>query len=119
MKKHEVINAFRKPEPGRAKETELPGYPVYPSSEDIYNNFKQEEDINPEDLTKTKAANKIKSITKELGNDTFENKTGSDLDVPGAELDDALEEVGSEDEENNYYSLGGDDHNDLDENKGD
>jgi hypothetical protein len=23
--------------------------------------------------------------------------------------------IGSEDEENNYYSLGGDDHNDLDE----
>jgi hypothetical protein len=32
----------------------------------------------------------------------------SDLDIPGAELDDANEELGSEDEENNYYSLGGD-----------
>lgn len=30
--------------------------------------------------------------------------------VPGAELDDASEEIGSEDEENNYYSLGGDNH---------
>lgn len=39
-----------------------------------------------------------------------------DLDVPGAELDDAQEVVGSEDEENNYYSIGGDRHNDLDEN---
>jgi hypothetical protein len=38
---------------------------------------------------------------------------GSDLDVPGSDLDDAQEEVGSEDEENNYYSLGGD--KDLDE----
>lgn len=36
--------------------------------------------------------------------------TGSDLDVPGAELDDDMEELGSEDEENNYYSLGGDNH---------
>jgi hypothetical protein len=27
--------------------------------------------------------------------------------------------VGSEDEEKNYYSLGGDDHNDLEEEKGD
>jgi hypothetical protein len=26
--------------------------------------------------------------------------------------------IGSEDEENNYYSIGGDDHNDLDEGKG-
>jgi hypothetical protein len=40
------------------------------------------------------------------------------LDVPGSELDDDLERVGSEDEENNYYSLGGDDHDDLDEYQG-
>jgi len=31
------------------------------------------------------------------------------LDVPGSELDDAQEKVGNKDEENNYYSLGGDD----------
>ena len=30
------------------------------------------------------------------------------LDVPGAEIDDAQEDIGNEDEENNYYSLGGD-----------
>jgi hypothetical protein len=47
-----------------------------------------------------------------------EDMSGDDLDVPGSELDDQQESVGSEDEENNYYSLGGDDHNDLDENKG-
>lgn len=29
---------------------------------------------------------------------------GSDLDVPGAELDDANEAIGEEDEENNSYS---------------
>ena len=40
-----------------------------------------------------------------------------DLDVPGAELDDTQEAIGSEDEENNYYSLGGDDHEDLEEDK--
>lgn len=34
--------------------------------------------------------------------------TGDDLDVPGSELDDENELRGSEDEENNYYSLGGD-----------
>ena len=45
--------------------------------------------------------------------------TGEDLDIPGAELDDNQEEIGSEDEENNYYSLGGDNHEDLSENKGD
>ena len=30
--------------------------------------------------------------------------TGDDLDVPGSELDDAQERIGSEDEENNLYS---------------
>ena len=42
---------------------------------------------------------------------------GDELDIPGAELDDANENVGEEDEENNYYSLGGDNHDDLEENK--
>jgi hypothetical protein len=41
----------------------------------------------------------------------------NDLDVPGADADDANEEIGEEDEENNYYSLGGDAHDDLEENK--
>jgi hypothetical protein len=35
--------------------------------------------------------------------------SGSDLDVPGADDDDENEELGEEDEENNPYSLGGDD----------
>jgi hypothetical protein len=37
----------------------------------------------------------------------------SDLDIPGADLDDDIEFIGSEDEENNYYSLGGDKSDDL------
>ncbi|MFT6855402.1 MAG: hypothetical protein ACJA0X_001376 [Cyclobacteriaceae bacterium] len=36
-----------------------------------------------------------------------DDKSGDDLDVPRSELDDQRESVGSEDEENNYYSLGG------------
>lgn len=43
--------------------------------------------------------------------------SGDDLDVPGAEDDDANEEIGEEDEENNYYSLGGDAHENLEEEK--
>jgi hypothetical protein len=42
--------------------------------------------------------------------------SGDDLDVPGSDLDDEQERIGNEDEENNYYSLGGDDHNELEEN---
>lgn len=34
--------------------------------------------------------------------------SGEDMDVPGSEADDADELIGEEDEENNYYSLGGD-----------
>jgi hypothetical protein len=48
--------------------------------------------------------------------DFEDDMSGDDLDVPGSELDDPMEKIGSEDEENNYYSLGGDNHNDLDEN---
>jgi hypothetical protein len=33
-------------------------------------------------------------------------------------LDDHQEDIGSEDEENNYYSLGGDDNSDLEEDQG-
>jgi hypothetical protein len=40
-----------------------------------------------------------------------------DLDVPGSELDDENEALGSEDEENNSYSLGGDNHENLEESR--
>jgi hypothetical protein len=44
--------------------------------------------------------------------------TGESLDVPGSSDDDADENIGEEDEENNYYSLGGDLHEGQEENKG-
>ena len=34
-----------------------------------------------------------------------DDKTGRDLDVPGADDDDEMEDIGEEDEENNPYSL--------------
>jgi len=94
------------------KENSLPGYPLYPDSEDIYKKFQEEEEINPEDTSKTKDPNSTNIIRK---NDLDEEQSDTDLDIPGSELDDQLEEIGSEDEENNYYSVGGDDHIDLDE----
>ena len=51
--------------------------------------------------------------------DFASDRSGDDLDVPGSELDDKDEKIGSEDEENNYYSIGGDDHDDLEEDRGD
>lgn len=72
--------------------------PIYSSDEDIY---KKEKEV-PFEEEKGTGINK---------------KLSADLDVPGSELDDADEEVGEEDEENNYYSLGGDNHIDLEEDK--
>ncbi len=95
----------------------FPDYPVYPPGDDIYNKGKEEEDLNPEDIAKIKGLNEKPGKRNEK--DFSEDITGSDLDVPGSELDDEQEDVGSEDEENNYYSIGGDNHNDLDEDKGD
>lgn len=42
---------------------------------------------------------------------------GEDLDIPGSEDDDAQEMLGSEDEENNSYSIGSDRHEDLETDK--
>jgi hypothetical protein len=44
--------------------------------------------------------------------------SGSDLDVPGSEEDYANENIGEEDEENNPYSLGGDDNSINEERSG-
>ncbi|HJW15918.1 MAG TPA: hypothetical protein VJ499_02305 [Flavisolibacter sp.] len=44
-----------------------------------------------------------------------EVRTASDLDVPGAENDDANERIGEEDEENNDYSLGSADNDNITE----
>lgn len=94
-------NKSDKPKEGTSKEP-FPGYPQYSSDEDIFNKEKQE-GLSDED---------VPEIIKEGG-----KKPALDegLDVPGADLDDQDELTGEEDEENNYYSLGGDDHDDLEE----
>ena len=93
----------------------LEGYPIYPDSEDIYNIFQEEEEINPEDTSKSKESNSNNALRrKNLEDESGEN----DMDIPGAELDDLQEDIGNEDEENNYYSLGGDEHLDLEEDQG-
>lgn len=85
----------------REKAEDLPGYPEYEKEEDIYNKAKHEDEVDPEDVSSTKyPVNEA---------DSFED----DLDVPGTELDDELEETGNEDEENNYYSLS--DNDDLED----
>jgi hypothetical protein len=87
----------------------------YPVNEDLYNQFKKEADIDPEEVSKQKERIKIDRTEQPNEKDFNQDKSGSDLDIAGSELDDLQENIGSEDEENNYYSIGGDDHNDLDE----
>ena len=96
----------------------LPGYPAYPESEDIYENNRKEEDMNPEDLLIKKETSEKYKIGENHEKDLENEFSGDDLDIPGAELDDDMEIIGSEDEENNYYSLGGDNHDNLEEDQG-
>jgi hypothetical protein len=70
------------------------GYPIYPDGDDIYVNFQEEEDINPEDTSKTKEPNSNNAIRRK---DLDEAHRKNDLDIPGAELDDLQEDIGSED----------------------
>lgn len=97
------------------KDSTLPGYPIYSEGEDIYSKYKEEKDVDPEDISKKKdpVENDYDGKLNEKG--FSHNMSGEDLDVPGSEADEKEENAGSEDEENNFYSLGGDDHNDLEE----
>lgn len=97
----------------------LPEYPVYPNSEDIYNKFKKEKNMDPEDIYRIKKSDKSYKGRTDTVKESNDDSSGSNLDIPGSELDDEQENVGNEDEENNYYSIGGDDHNNLDEDKDD
>ncbi len=96
------------PKSNREKD-DFPGYPHYDGKEDIYKNEKELDNVDPNDPTHLKSKNPAANQPNEKGFNK-NNLTGGDLDVPGAELDDAQENIGSEDEENNYYSLGGDNH---------
>lgn len=97
----------------------LPGYPVYPESEDIYNIYLEESDINPEDINQKKEYGEKVKVGRRNVTEFCDEFPDLYLDVPGSELDDDMENIGSEDEENNYYSLGGDEHIDLEESQKD
>jgi len=96
--------------PGIAEKGNLSAYPSYPASEDFYNKFLEERDLDPEDISLLKKSNQTDESVIYTGKVIHGDITGIDLDVPGSELDDELEDIGAEDEENNFYSLGGDEH---------
>lgn len=70
----------------------LPGYPGYSHDEDIYSKAKEEYEIDPENTDMKKSS-------------IYDESDLDDLDIPGSEMDDDQEDLGNEDEENNYYSL--------------
>ena len=100
-------------------DVDIPAYPLYPESEDIYNKSQEVKDINLEDLSKIKDVRNFEVIDSKKDKELHDILYGGDLDIPGSELDDEQENTGNEDEENNYYSIGGDEHTDLTENQGD
>ena len=116
-KRNDKLN-FDKRKPGKKDKNKLPDSLLYPPSEDIYSQFKKESDIDPEDISKKKAPVEINNVRELNEKDFEEDVSGADLDIPGSELDDELENSGSEDEENNHYGIGGDNYSNLDENDG-
>lgn len=88
-----------------AEKKKYPGYPPYQKKDDIFNKDEEEQSINPEETDKVKSSNAGRGSNEK----NFGKEMGSDLDVPGAELDDKDEDIGEEDEENNFYSLGDND----------
>ena len=46
-----------------------------------------------------------------LNEKTNQERLGDNLDIPGSSADDAMEAIGSEDEENNFYTLSDNDDN--------
>lgn len=99
----EMLQEYSKTHADGDENNAIPASLTYPATEDIYSK-----------------ENKVPIDEVGLWNENGfgKDRLGDGLDVPGSELDDQQENIGSEDEENNYYSLGGDDHNDLEEDKG-
>ena len=79
--------------------------------DDVELQMGNESDVNEDDLVALNATNAEIGTPQNVSNDDL----NMDLDVPGSELDDENELIGEEDEENNYYSLGGDRHESQEE----
>ena len=133
--KHDVEKS-----PDEKTDQDFPGYPHYPAKEDIMDQRtgSHRVDANLEDLGTGPNASGVNQRFLSGQNQRQANNPGAEdsrneeidvpqnvsnedlntnLDIPGSELDDENEAIGEEDEENNYYSLGGDRHENLEENK--
>lgn len=104
MKKESNNETMSNPKDLPEEKISLEGYPSFPPKEDI---------VDIDDTSDTGTVENPYDI------DFEEVISDNDLDIPGSELDNQQENIGSEDEENNYYSIGGDNHDNLEEDKGD
>lgn len=104
----------KNPSPDQNKSNdEIPDALKYPAEEDIYSKGIRTGNTIIEDNADFETGYNGADSIEELN---FRKKHESgELDVPGSEEDDKSEEIGAEDEENNYYSLGGDNHENLEE----
>jgi hypothetical protein len=141
MKENKKSNGKTSTQSQKEEDKKFPGYPHYPKDEDVMNGAEEvyetsfdtekEEEVSPAFRPKTDLdedpemeivdgteADVTEEDLDELERDGLQDRNfhPDEIDVPGAELDDAQEEIGEEDEENNYYSLGGDDKENLEEN---
>lgn len=80
-------------------------------SDDLNMSSGNEADVDEDDLAVLNSSNDEIGTPQNVSDEDI----NTDLDVPGSELDDDSENIGEEDEENNYYSLGGDRHESQEE----
>ena len=95
--------------------TNKEGYPLYPSIDDIYSKYHEEKSLDPDRIARAEDSADVEEYIISDESDFNNELNDKALDVSKLELDDYGGNIGDEDEENDYYSLGGDDHNDLEE----
>jgi hypothetical protein len=94
------------------EKAEEPIQPGLTGNDDLGIRQGTEADVTDDDLAILNATDAEIGVPQNVSNEEL-----NDLDIPGTDLDDENESIGEEDEENNYYSLGGDRHENLDEDR--
>jgi hypothetical protein len=139
MKENKKHNGKALEQEQNKEDKKFPGYPHYPKSEDAMARDEDSDFVGPDDeleqgtfrpkadkdiydpeleIVEGTEADVTEEDLEELERDGLQDRNfhPDDIDVPGSDLDNDMEEIGEEDEENNYYSLGGDDKENLEEN---
>lgn len=98
---------------GEGNRNQQPGdqAPANENNDDLNIRPGTEADVNEDDLAILNSTNDEIGVPQNVSSEEL----NTDLDIPGSELDDDNESIGEEDEENNYYSLGGDRHESQEE----